>query len=70
MSSVKRFSTCAASAAARYAWPVFFSFGGQALAEDVSVSPELTARIAKEKEDRKAYKTDICKPSPSQRMAP
>ncbi len=61
MSSVKRFSACAAYAASVVCVAGLFSFSGQALAEDVSVSPELTARIAKEKEDRKACKTDICK---------
>ena len=38
-----------------------FLSGGQAMAEEASVSPELIARIAKEKEDRKACKTEICK---------
>ncbi len=38
-----------------------FSFTGPALAEDTAVSPELTARMAKEKEDRKACKVEICK---------
>jgi hypothetical protein len=37
------------------------SFTGGAAAEDASVSPELTARIAKEKEDRKTCKAEICK---------
>lgn len=32
-----------------------------ALAESAGVSPELAARIAQEKEDRKACKTEICK---------
>jgi hypothetical protein len=31
------------------------------LAQDAGVSPELAARMAKEKEDRKACKADICK---------
>jgi hypothetical protein len=39
----------------------FSSFAGGAAAQDASVSPELTARIAKEKEDRKACKVEICK---------
>ncbi|MGO9173858.1 MAG: hypothetical protein ACLP7P_18100 [Rhodomicrobium sp.] len=34
---------------------------GAALAQEALVSPELAARMAKEKEDRKACKTDICK---------
>jgi hypothetical protein len=34
---------------------------GGACAQDASVSPELTARMAKEKEERKACKTEICK---------
>ena len=38
-----------------------FSFTGPAMAEDTAVSPELTARMAKEKEDRKACKIEICK---------
>ena len=38
-----------------------FSLAGQALAEDAAVSPELTSRMVKEKEDRKACKTEICK---------
>jgi hypothetical protein len=38
-----------------------FSFAGRALAEDAAVSPELTARMVKEKEDRKACKAEICK---------
>jgi hypothetical protein len=33
----------------------------RAAAEDTAVSPELTARIAKEKEDRKSCKAEICK---------
>ena len=61
MSSVKRLRTCAAYAVGAVCVAGLFSFGGQALAEDASVSPELTARIAKEKEDRKACKTEICK---------
>lgn len=34
---------------------------GAALAQDASVNPELAARMAKEKEDRKACKIEICK---------
>jgi len=34
---------------------------GGALAQDAGPSPELSARMAKEKEDRKACKTEICK---------
>jgi len=34
---------------------------GAARAQDASVSPELEARLAKEKDDRKACKTEICK---------
>lgn len=61
MSSVKRLKTSAAYAASAACVAGFLSFGGEALAEDASVSPELTARIAKEKEDRKACKVEICK---------
>ncbi len=61
MSSVKRLKTCAAYAVSAVCMAGLFSFGGQALAEDASVSPELTARIAKEKEDRKSCKIEICK---------
>jgi hypothetical protein len=61
MSSIKRLGTCAAYAVSAVCVAGLFSFGSQALAEDASVSPELTARIAKEKEDRKACKTEICK---------
>jgi hypothetical protein len=39
----------------------FSSFAGLAAAQDSSASPELNARIAKEKEDRKACKAEICK---------
>ncbi len=35
--------------------------GGAAYAQDAGLSPELTARMAKEKEDRKACKIEICK---------
>lgn len=36
-------------------------FGGTAAAQQADLSPELQARMAKEKEDRKACKTEICK---------
>jgi hypothetical protein len=39
----------------------FSTLAGRAAAQDVSVTPELTARIAKEKEDRKTCKMEICK---------
>jgi hypothetical protein len=35
--------------------------GGTAVAQQADASPELKARMAKEKEDRKACKTEICK---------
>jgi hypothetical protein len=49
--------TCAAGIACM----VGFSLSAVWAAEDAGVAPELTARIAKEKEDRKACKTEICK---------
>ena len=36
-------------------------FPAGAMAEEAGLSPELSARMAKEKEDRKACKTEICK---------
>ncbi|MGO9487371.1 MAG: hypothetical protein ACLPX9_22800 [Rhodomicrobium sp.] len=59
MRSVKHFKTGFAYAASVACLAGLFS--GQAIAQDASVSPELTARMAKEKEDRKACKIEICK---------
>jgi hypothetical protein len=61
MRSVKRFKTCAAHAVSVVCMSGLLISAGQAMAEDASVSPELTARIAKEKEDRKTCKAEICK---------
>ncbi len=36
-------------------------FAGAAMAQDTGLNPELAARMAKEKEARKACKTEICK---------
>ncbi len=47
--------------AARLACAAGLLLAGAAQAQDASVSPELTARMAKEKEDRKACKIEICK---------
>ncbi len=61
MRSVMRFKACAAFAAGVVCVAGLLASGGQAMAEDAAVSPELAARIAKEKEDRKACKIEICK---------
>jgi hypothetical protein len=61
MRSVKHFKKRFAYAASVACVAGLFSLSGQAMAQDAGVSPELTARIAKEKEDRKACKIEICK---------
>jgi len=55
------FSKTPVTIAAHLACVVGLLLAGAALAQDASVSPELAARIAKEKEDRKACKIEICK---------
>jgi hypothetical protein len=58
MWNLVRVQKCASLAGAAATFALFVQ--GAAVAQDASVSPELAARIAKEKEDRKACKTDIC----------
>jgi len=60
MSYEKANKGCAALAATA-ACAVFLLLSGAATAQTAAVSPELQARMAKEKEDRKSCKIEICK---------
>ncbi len=57
LGKIQKYSHCVTAAALTVA----LLLPGALRAEEASVAPELTARMAKEKEDRKACKTDICK---------